>query len=110
MASRQAIQNAVVNILNGMPKVRWSGRVIDVRDGVAFINAAAADGMKVGLELQVFEMQPALVDPESGKSLGAPERLVGSLTIETVQEKYSTAKITQGDGIARGFVVRVKEQ
>jgi curli biogenesis system outer membrane secretion channel CsgG len=108
-ASRQAIQNAVVDILYGMPKIRWSGRVIDVRSGVAYINAAAADGMKAGLELQVFEMQPALVDPETGKSLGAPERLVGTLIIETVLEKFSTAKITKGQGIERGFVVRFKE-
>jgi curli biogenesis system outer membrane secretion channel CsgG len=108
-ASRQAIQNAVVDILYGMPKIRWSGRVIDVRNGVAYINAAAADGMRAGLELQVFEVQPALVDPETGKSLGAPERLVGTLVIESVLEKFSTAKITQGQGIERGYVVRFKE-
>jgi len=108
-ASRQAIQNAVVDILYGMPKIRWSGRVIDVRNGVAYINAAAADGMRAGLELQVFEVQPALVDPETGKSLGAPERLVGTMMIESVLEKFSTAKITKGLGIERGFVVRFKD-
>ncbi|MBC7790779.1 MAG: hypothetical protein H7Z74_12595 [Anaerolineae bacterium] len=107
-ASRQAIQNAVVAVLMGMPKIRWTGRVIDERGGVVYINAAAADGMKAGLELEVFEAQPALVDPETGKSLGAPERLVGTVIIDTVLEKFSTAKITNGEGIARGHIVRVK--
>lgn len=106
-ASRQAIQNAVVGILMGMPKVRWSGRVIDERGGVVYINAGAADGMRPGLELEVFEAQPALVDPETGSSLGAPERLVGTVVIDTVLEKFSTAKITKGEAMARGHIVRL---
>ena len=107
-ASRQAIQNAVVAILVGMPKIRWSGRVIDVRDGVVYVNAAAADGMRAGLELEVFEAQPPLIDPESGKALGAPERHIGTITIENVMEKFSTAKISIGTGISRGHMLRFK--
>ena len=105
--SRQAIQNAVVAILLGMPKVRWSGRVIDVRSGVVYVNAAAADGMREGLELDVYEAQPPLIDPETGKSLGAPEALVGTIVIESVLEKFSTAKVVTG-GAAAGQVVRHK--
>ncbi len=107
-ASREALDNAVKALLAGMPKVAWTGRVIDVRDGVVYVNATAADGMKPGLELLVFEQQPALVDPETGKSLGAPERQVGTIVIDAVQEKFSTAKITKGEGIARGHVLRFK--
>lgn len=107
-ASRSAIQNAVVALLLGMPKIRWSGRVIDVRNGVVYVNAAAADGMRPGLELEVYEAQPPLVDPSTGQTLGAPERYVGTIVIETVLEKFSTAKISSGDGIARGHVLRLK--
>lgn len=107
-ASRQAIQNAVVAMLLGMPKVRWSGRVIDVRNGVVYVNASGTDGMKPGLELEVFEAQPPLIDPETGKSLGAPEALVGTIVIETVLEKFSTAKIKEGTAIAAGHVLRHK--
>lgn len=56
----------------------------------------------------VFELQPALVDPETGKSLGAPERQVGTIVIDAVLEKFSTAKITKGEGITRGLVLRFK--
>jgi curli biogenesis system outer membrane secretion channel CsgG len=107
-ASRDALTNAVKALLVGMPKVAWTGRVIDVRDGVVYVNSTAADGMKSGLELLVFEIQPALVDPETGKSLGAPERQVGTIVIDAVLEKFSTAKVTKGDGITRGQVLRLK--
>lgn len=73
-----------------------------------YVNTTAADGVRPGLELLVFEMQPALVDPETGKSLGAPERQVGTIVIDTVQEKFSTAKITKGEGITRAHVLRLK--
>jgi curli biogenesis system outer membrane secretion channel CsgG len=107
-ASRDALAEAVKNLLVGMPKIAWTGRVIDVRDGVVYVNATTADGMKPGLELLVFEQQPALIDPETGKSLGAPERQVGTIVIDAVLEKFSTAKITKGEGIARGLVLRFK--
>ncbi len=108
MASRDALTEAVNNLLKGMPTVAWTGRIIDVRDGVVYVNAAAADGMKVGLQLDVFDVQPALVDPETGKSLGAPEKQIGTIVIDAVQEKFSTAKIVSGDGLARGNVLRLK--
>jgi curli biogenesis system outer membrane secretion channel CsgG len=107
-ASRAAIQNAVAGLLLGMAKVRWSGRVVDVRGGVVYVNAAASDGMRPGLELDVYEAQPPLVDPETGKSLGSPEKYLGTVAIESVLEKFSTAKIVSGDGIAKGQVLRLK--
>lgn len=107
-ASRSAIQNAVVALLVGMPKIRWSGRVVDVRDGIVYVNASEDDGMRPGLELDVFDIQPALVDPSTGQSLGAPERLVGTIVIQSVLEKFSTAKVVKGQGIARGQMLRFK--
>ncbi|MEK6612041.1 MAG: CsgG/HfaB family protein [Gemmatimonadota bacterium] len=107
-ASRDALASAVKALMVGMPKIAWTGRVIDVREGVVYVNATAVDGMKPGLELLVFEMEPALVDPETGKSLGAPERQVGTIVIDKVLEKFSTAKVTVGDGIARGHVLRFR--
>ena len=107
-ASRQAMQEAVVALLVGMPKVRWSARVVDVRDGVVYLGAAAADGMQPGLELEVYEMGEALVDPATGQSLGAPERLVGVVKVATVLERFSTGEIVSGQGIARGQVLRLK--
>ncbi len=74
-----------------------------------YVNANAADGMKPGLELEVYAQQEALVDPETGKLLGAPEEHVGTIVIQSVRETFSTAKLKAGSGLARGHVVRFKE-
>lgn len=107
-ASRQALQNAVAGILLGMPKLTWGGRVVDVREGVVYLNAGADQGIRNGMELDVFEIQPSLVDPETGKNLGAPDRMIGSIVVNSVLEKFSTAKIVSGDGFSRGNIVRLK--
>lgn len=106
-ASRQAIQEAVLAVMGGMPKLRWSALVVDVRDGVVYLNAAAADGVRPGLALEVFERGAPLVDPSTGQTLGAPEKKVGTITVEEVFEKHSTARL--GDGTAgKGNLVRIK--
>ena len=98
----------MVAILTGMPRIRWSGMVVDVREGVVYLNAAAADGMRPGLELEVFAAGEALIDPATGKSLGAPETRVGAVLVERVLEQFSIARVVDGAEIARGHVVRLK--
>ena len=41
---------------------------------------------------------------------GLAPRFVGTIVIETVLEKFSTAKIIGGEGLTRGHVVRLKGQ
>ncbi|MGE0552103.1 MAG: CsgG/HfaB family protein [Gemmatimonadales bacterium] len=107
-ASRRALVESVTTLIARMPPMRWSARVVDVRDGVVYLGAAAADGMRPGLELEVYEIGEPLIDPGSGEALGAPERLIGTITIATVMEKFSTATVLTGDGVSRGHVVRMK--
>ena len=107
-ASRQALQNGVAGILLGMPKVRWGGRIVDVREGVVYLNSGVDQGMRVGMELDVYEVQPALVDPETGRNLGAPDKLIGTLVVTSVLGKFSTARMAGGEGFSRGNIVRMK--
>lgn len=107
-ASRQAIEQAVAAIVAGMKKVPWSSRIIDVRDGMVYINAGSDAGIQPGMEFDVYELQEALVDPDTGKSLGAPDRKLGSLKIDTIQDKYSIASVTSGTGFKRNHLVRFK--
>ena len=107
-ASRGALQSAVADLLLLLPKVAWARRVIDVRDGQVFINAGKADGIQVGDVFDVFQPGAALIDPESGRNLGAPERLVGQIEVETVEERYAIAKVKSGEGFQRNYVIRRK--
>jgi curli biogenesis system outer membrane secretion channel CsgG len=107
-ASRAAIAKVVEQLVAGMPEPRWSAKVVDVRDGVVYLNAGADAGVSKGQVLQVYEIQPDLIDPDTGKNLGAPDKLLGEIRIETVQTGFSTASIVTGSGFVRNNLVRRK--
>jgi hypothetical protein len=107
-ASRQALSEGVKALLASMPTMRWSARVVDVRSGVVDLGAAAADGLRPGLELEVYEVGEALTEPGTGQSLGAPETFLGIVRVETVLERFGTASVMSGEGFGRGHVVRLK--
>ena len=109
-ASREAIQNSVAGIIENVPKLKWSARVIDFRDGVVYVNAGSALGMVKGMALEVFDPQPTLVDPETGRNLGAPDKLIGEVVVDGVEQQYSTATVISGAGFKRNQVVRFKGQ
>jgi curli biogenesis system outer membrane secretion channel CsgG len=109
-ASRDAIQKSIAGIIDNVPKLKWGARVIDFRDGVVYVNAGSGNGMVKGMSLEVFDAQPTLVDPETGKSLGSPEKLIGEVMIDTVEQQYSTATVVSGNGFKRNQVVRLKGQ
>lgn len=107
-ASRDAIQKSIAGIIDNVPKLKWSARVIDFRDGVVYVNAGSALGMVKGMTMEVFDPQPTLIDPESGRNLGSPEKLIGEVVIDGVEQQYSTATVVSGIGFKRNQVVRLK--
>jgi curli biogenesis system outer membrane secretion channel CsgG len=107
-AVRQALEGAVAAIVAGMQKARWSARVIDFRNGMLYVNAGSDMGMRPGMELAVFRPQEALVDPDTGQSIGTPDVKIGSVVVDSVQDKYCVAKVLFGTDMKRGDVVRFK--
>jgi curli biogenesis system outer membrane secretion channel CsgG len=107
-ASRQAIDRAVEALLAAMPRVPWSAKIADVRGDAVIINAGSDDGMRPGMILEVYQVDPAVVDPDTGRNLGAPELLLGSIRIESVQPRFATTSVLTGTGFTRGNVVRFK--
>ena len=106
-ASRQAIEQAVVLLSASLGKVPWSGRVVDVRGTNVYVNAGNALGIRNGMTLDVYARDSALVDPESGRSLGAPERKVGRLEVIEVTETYAVARVLEGGGFKRNDRARL---
>jgi curli biogenesis system outer membrane secretion channel CsgG len=107
-ASREAITRVVEQLVAGLPEPRWSAKIVDVRDGVVYLNAGEDGGVSPGLVLEVYEVQPALIDPDTGKNLGAPDKLLGEIQVDSVKTGFSTARILSGGGFARNNVVRQK--
>jgi curli biogenesis system outer membrane secretion channel CsgG len=109
-ASREAITKSVRALMEAMPLRAWSARVADVREETIYLNAGTEDGVTVGAVFAVYEQQPALVDPETGRNLGAPERLVGEVEVVSVEPRFSVARARGGAGFARGQVARPVER
>jgi curli biogenesis system outer membrane secretion channel CsgG len=107
-ASRAAITRVVEQLVAGLPEPRWSAKIVDVRDGVVYLNAGADGGVSPGLVLEVYDVQPPLIDPDTGKYLGAPDKLLGEIQVDSVKTGFSTARIVSGAGFARNNVVRKK--
>lgn len=106
-ASREAIEGAVAAIVEGMSRIPWSGRVVDVRGPSIYVNSGSESGMTAGMRLDVFEQGAALIDPETGISLGAPDARVGAIRIAQVAEKYAVAQTLDGGPFQRGDLVRL---
>ncbi len=107
-ASRAAITRVVEQLVAGLPEPRWSAKIVDVRDGLVYLNAGVDGGVSPGLVLEVYEVQPALIDPDTGKNLGAPDKLLGEIQVDSVKTGFSTARILTGGGFARNNVARQK--
>jgi len=109
-ATRQALERIVIAVTKTMKSQRWSGRVMDVRGDHIYINAGTRLGLITDVPLDVFRPDAALTDPETGRRMGSPDKLIGSVVIDAVKEQYSVAKILNGSGLKRGDVVRLKGQ
>jgi curli biogenesis system outer membrane secretion channel CsgG len=107
-ASRAAISNAIAGIVQGMQKIPWSGRVVDVRGTQVYINAGAAAGVATGMTFDIYSQGEQLVDPETHLPLGSPDQRVGGVTIVSVAPQYAVGQVSDGTGMKRNDVVRFK--
>jgi TolB-like protein len=105
-ASRQAIEEVVAALVDGLADLEWTGRIVDVRDGVIYVNAGFDAGIETGMEFDVYEQQPALIDPATGQSLGAPERCIGRIRIVQVEDRYAVAEPLDGTDFQRDALLR----
>jgi curli biogenesis system outer membrane secretion channel CsgG len=107
-ASRSAIASAVAGIVQGMQKVSWSGRVVDVRGGEIYINGGATQGIATGMVFDIYSQGEQLVDPDTHLPLGTPDQRIGGVTIVSVAPQYAVGHVTDGTGMKRSDVVRFK--
>lgn len=107
-ASREAIEKGVGELVKKLRNVPWQGRVADVRGEKVYINAGSDIGIKAGMKFDVFEQGDAIVDPESGATLGSPDKQFGQLTIIEVSPKFAVGKMASGSAPKRNDVVRFR--
>lgn len=92
-AAMPSIARQFAERLNQMAPLK--GYVVTTQGGRVAINLGAASGIKKGQEFLVVEEERIIKDPASGEKLGSVERLVGSLTVVSVEEKLSWCEVTR---------------
>lgn len=107
-AVRAAIQQAVDFITIELNRVPWAGRVANVKDNIVYINAGRENGIQIGDRFDVFKEGEAIVDPESGISLGSETTRIGEIEVVAVEEKFSKATPINGVGFEKNNIVKMK--
>jgi curli biogenesis system outer membrane secretion channel CsgG len=109
-ASRKAINECVEYITDGMKDIPWEGKVILVNDNFIYLKPGSKGGVEAGMEFAIYRPGQALIDPDTGLSLGSEEKKIG--TIQIVEDvpggKACKAIAKTGSGFDKGDVVRTK--
>ncbi len=106
-ATRQAIEQAVMFIIQSTEQVPWTGRVVEAAGEQVYINAGASAGLKPGDVFTVTAVVRELTDPNSGALLGIVEDKRGEIEVVSVQEKFSVARMRAPFQAKRGDLVKL---
>jgi curli biogenesis system outer membrane secretion channel CsgG len=70
------------------------GRIAKVDGNRAWINIGSSAGVKVGDKFTLFSVGEAIVDPDTGATLGIDEKETGSGAVTEVQERFAIITFT----------------
>lgn len=105
-ATRAALTDAMDFICQRMDQIPWRSWVMEVEGEEIIISGGSNMNLKIGDTFQLYHRGKALVDPETGQTLGHRETRIGALKIAEVQDKFSIGRMIEGAAPQRGDVVR----
>jgi hypothetical protein len=68
-------------------------QIINIQGKQVFINRGQDGGLEVGTVLKVFRPGIALIDPDTGESLGSAETEIGKIKVTRVNPKFTIAEV-----------------
>lgn len=106
-ATRRAIRTALDRITDTIAQQRWYPAVAEVEEGALVITGGRDRRLNAGDRFDVMVKGEVVVDPRTGDILGTREpRLAGSVVVETVNARFSVARVVSGGGFAVGQNLR----
>jgi len=90
-AARDTIQQAVVYLERTLEQVPWQATVAQVRGERVYVNAGQRANLHVGDRLSVYRVADSILDPFTREVIGLEEERIGSVHIDRVALRYSTA-------------------
>jgi curli biogenesis system outer membrane secretion channel CsgG len=107
-ALRDAFAKVLEKMINKLNAQPFQSRIMLIEGSTVVIRAGEKSKLAPGTKLAVYRPGQDLIDPETGRSLGKREKLIGEITLVSHQnERISEAKITTGTGFQVGDIVRV---
>jgi curli biogenesis system outer membrane secretion channel CsgG len=91
-----AINKGIFDLVQQIGANAASGSVVTVKGSKIYLNMGKG-AVKVGERLNVFSKGEALIDPETGLSLGGEEEKIGQVEVTSVKKKYSIARVVSGN-------------
>lgn len=109
-AVTSAVDQGVQFLVQQLPKIPWSGSVVQAANGKVYINRGTREGVTVGQTFVVGEAE-VIRDPDSGEVLDSSVKEVARLECGTVKEKLSICSVTSGKAAAvrKGMAVHPPE-
>ena len=110
-ALRDALGKVLVKMIAKLNAVPFQGSILLVENQTAIIKAGEKSKLAIGTILGVYRGGQDLIDPETGRSLGKREKMIGEVILTSHQnDRVSDARITSGVGLQAGDIVRVIKQ
>jgi curli biogenesis system outer membrane secretion channel CsgG len=110
-ASREAIEQCVEYITEGMESVPWVGKIIKAGDdGSIIMKPGSKGGVKPGMVFKVYRPGEELIDPDTGLSLGSEETMIGEIQVtgDLAEGKAAKAIVKSGMGFQAADIIRIK--
>lgn len=100
-----AVNEGVYDLIAQIGARPASGSVVKA-DGAGIYLNLGAGSVQVGDRLSLMSRGEALIDPETGISLGSEESEIGSVEVTSVQDRFSIARLSGGQMPKAGDIVR----
>lgn len=106
-ALRDAFAKVLEKMANKLSALPYQSRIMLIEGPTVVIRAGEKSKLAAGTKLGVYRAGQDLIDPETGRSMGKREKLIGEVTLLSHQnDRISEAKITAGAGFQVGDIVR----
>ncbi len=106
-ALRDAFSKVLEKMINKLTSMPYQSRIMLIEGPTVVIRAGEKSKLAAGTKLGVYRAGQDMIDPETGRSMGKREKLIGEVTLLNHQnDRISEAKITSGAGFQVGDIVR----
>ena len=108
--TREAINDIITMLDDQMGSIKWQGKIILVKNGTIYMKPGSDAGVSVGNEFVVYRKGEALIDPDTGLSLGSEEEKVGTIRVTGLVSggKAAKAVAATGSGYKKDDIIRKK--